>query len=147
MTTGESKLTERKVVSQTTYVTGIAASYQSDADASLAAACTDAGAKQQAIAGAKFLDAVCAPDENVSTGSNYLMGAPLHGAPAPDAKQTMLSWGFGAEASLVVPLGRVVALTFGPTLAFSKTDAVAGEPAPTQSSVFLGVNGAIALTL
>jgi hypothetical protein len=70
-----------------------------------------------------------------------------HGAPAPDAKQTMLSWGFGAEASLVVPLGRVVALTFGPTLAFSKTDAVAGEPAPTQSSVFLGVNGAIALTL
>lgn len=70
-----------------------------------------------------------------------------NGAPAPDAKQTMLSWGFGAEASLVVPLGRVVALTFGPTLAFSKTDAVAGEPAPAQSSMFLGVNGAIALTL
>ncbi len=77
VTTGESKLTERKVVSQTTFVTGSSASYQSDADASLAAACADAGAKQQAIAGAKFLDAACGPAANVSTGSNYLMGATL----------------------------------------------------------------------
>jgi hypothetical protein len=77
VTTGESKLTERKVVSQTTYVTGTSASYQSDADASLAAACADAGAKQQAIAGAKFLDAACGEGANVSTGSNYLMGATL----------------------------------------------------------------------
>ncbi|MDB5212716.1 MAG: hypothetical protein JWO86_643 [Myxococcaceae bacterium] len=77
VTTGESKLTERKVVSQTTFVTGSAASYQSDADASLAAACADAGAKQQAIAGAKFLDAVCGPGANISTGTNFLMGATL----------------------------------------------------------------------
>ena len=77
VTTGESKLTERKIVSQTTFVTGSSASYQSDADASLAAACADAGAKQQAIAGARFLDALCGPGTNVSTGSNYLMGATL----------------------------------------------------------------------
>jgi hypothetical protein len=77
VTTGESKLIERKVVSQVTYVTGSSASYQSDADASLAAACADAGAKQHAIAGAKFLDASCGPGENVLAGSNYLMGATL----------------------------------------------------------------------
>lgn len=77
VTTGESKLTERKIISQTTYVTGSSASYQSDADASLAAACADAGARQKAIAGAKFLDAACGPGANISTGSNYLMGATL----------------------------------------------------------------------
>ena len=70
-----------------------------------------------------------------------------NGSPAPSDKRTSLTWGLGAEALLVAPLGRVVALTFGPTLAYGKTDAMTGSPAPTQTSISLGVHGGISLTL
>jgi len=70
-----------------------------------------------------------------------------NGSPAPSDDRTSLTWGLGAEALLVAPLGRVVALTFGPTLAYGKTDAISGEPAPTQTAISLCVHGGISLTL
>lgn len=70
-----------------------------------------------------------------------------NGSPAPSDDRSSLTWGLGAEALLVAPLGRVVALTFGPTLAYGKTDALTGSPAPSQTSIALGVHGGISLTL
>jgi len=41
----------------------------------------------------------------------------------------------------------VVALTFGPSIAYGKTDVIHGEPGSSRSGVSLGVHGGIAFTL
>ena len=48
---------------------------------------------------------------------------------------------------LVAPIARVVALTFGPSIAYGKTDVIHGEPGSSRSGVSLGVHGGIAFTL
>ena len=62
-------------------------------------------------------------------------------------QQTGVTWGFGSEAMLVAPIARVVALTFGPSIAYGKTDVIHGEPGSSRSGVSLGVHGGIAFTL
>ena len=63
------------------------------------------------------------------------------------ATQTALAWGLGADALIVAPLGSLVALTFGPTVGYGRSDVVDGTPGPTSTSVALAVHGGIALTL
>ena len=75
------------------------------------------------------------------------LGATQLGAPIAGATQTGVTWGFGSEAMLVAPIGRVVALTFGPSIAYGKTDVIHGDPGSSRSGVSLGVHGGIAFTL
>ncbi len=62
-------------------------------------------------------------------------------------KQTGIGWGFGADAMLVAPLGRAVALTFGPTVEYGKADVLDAPQQGTTTTISLGVHGGIALTL
>jgi hypothetical protein len=77
-TGNEQNLTERKIVTQETFVAGDYAEYQSDAKDALTKACTAAAAHAKAIAGARLLDAKCGEGQNVLAGSSgYKMGATM----------------------------------------------------------------------
>jgi hypothetical protein len=73
------------------------------------------------------------------------------GQTAPAVRSTMLTWGVGADAMLVANLGRWVALTFGPTLSYGKTDFVEGTQSiftqGASHSVALAASGGIAIIL
>lgn len=73
------------------------------------------------------------------------------GQTSPAVRSTTLAWGLGANAMLVANLGRWVALTFGPTLSYGKTDLVeGGQSVFTQGasrSVAFATSGGIAIIL
>lgn len=85
----------------------------------------------------------------VTYAKNDAVGVALAGASSVGGAptQTALAWGLGVDAMLVAPLGAAVAVTFGPTVGYGRSDVVDGAPAPVSTSVALGVHGGIALTL
>lgn len=71
----DSNLTEKKILTFESYVTGDFASSRSEAHDSLAHACDAAKEAARAAAGAKLLDSVCGQEENRASGPYFLLGA------------------------------------------------------------------------
>jgi hypothetical protein len=71
----EANLTERKIVSHTSWVSGKQSFSQDEAKASVAAACAAVGANEKAIAGARYLDVQCGEPQNLLSSGGYLFAA------------------------------------------------------------------------